>query len=257
MNNCFINDDCLMAMKNISDESINCIICDLPYGTTALKWDKVIDFEKLWAEYKRIICSDGVIALFAIQPFTSCLISSNLEMFRYSWTWKKDSPTGFLNANYAPLKLTEDICIFSKGTVGSLSKNPIRYFPQGVTEVNKIKHNNPNSTWRRNKGYVSTGNKLNSSEQYTQKFTGYPSNILEFPRDKNCIHPTQKPVALYEYLIKTYTKENEIVLDNCSGSGTCAIAAINTNRNYICIEKDTEMYNKSLKRLEEYKGLSQ
>ena len=242
--------DCLEFMPNIPDKSIDCIICDLPYGTTCLKWDSIIDFNLLWAEYKRIIRKDGVIVLFAIQPFTTKLVASNMDMFHYIWTWKKDTPTGFLNANYAPLKATEDICIFSHGKVGSLSKNPIRYFPQGVKEVNKSKVNNPNSNWRKNKGYPSTGNKLNSNESYVQKYTGYPSNILEFARDKDAIHPTQKPVKLLEYLIKTYTKEGEVVLDNCSGSGSLAVAAYNTRRNFICIEKNEEYYNKSVERLE-------
>ena len=252
-----INDDCLRVMKEFSDESVDCIICDLPYGTTCLKWDSIIDFNLLWKEYKRIIRKDGVIALFAIQPFTTKLISSNMDMFRYIWTWKKDTPTGFLNANYAPLKATEDICVFSHGKVGSLSKNPIRYFPQGVKEVNKSKTNNPNSRWRENKGYPSTGNKLNSNEPYVQKYTGYPSNILEFARDKDAIHPTQKPVKLLEYLIKTYTKEGELVLDNCSGSGSLAVAAINTGRKFICIEKEEKYWKLSTERLEKHlKGIN-
>jgi site-specific DNA-methyltransferase (adenine-specific) len=158
-----------------------------------------------------------------------------------------------LNVSYAPLKFTEDICIFSKCTVGSCSNNPIRYNPQGVIEINKRKRNNPNSNWRENKGYVSKNNKLNSDELYFQKYTNYPNNILKFSRDKNNIHPTQKPVALEEYLIKTYTKEGELVLDNCSGSGTTAIACHNTKRNFICIEQNTEYYEKSLDRLKSEK----
>lgn len=240
------------VLKEFPNKSIDFILCDLPYGTTALKWDKVIDFKELWLQYERIITDNGVIALFAIQPFTTQLIASNLNLYRYSWIWKKDTPTGFLNANYCPLKATEDICIFSKGTIGSLSKNPIRFFPQGVVEVNKVKHNNPNSNWRANKGYPSTGNSLNSDKEYVQKYTNYPSNILEFPRDKNAIHPTQKPVRLCEYLIKTYSREGEVVLDNCSGSGSTAIACIGTNRNFICIEKNKDIWKASQERIQAF-----
>ena len=131
------NADCLDILPQLKENSVDLILCDLPYGTTCLKWDKIIDFDQLWTEYQRIIKPDGIIALFSIQPFTTMLISSQLSMYRYSWIWFKDSPTGFLNANYAPLKQTEDINIFSFGKVGSLSKNPIRYYPQGLTEVNK------------------------------------------------------------------------------------------------------------------------
>lgn len=243
--------ECEKELGNIEDKSIDCILTDLPYGTTALNWDKCIDMNILWEQYERVIKDDGVIALFAAQPFTAMLITSNLNLYRYSWIWEKESPTGFLNASYAPLKKTEDICIFSKGKVGSLSKNPIRYYPQGVIEINQTKRNNPNSNWRKNKGYNSMNNKLNSDLPYVQKYTNYPINILKFARDKNAIHPTQKPVKLLEYLIRTYTKEGEVVLDSCSGSGSTAIACLNTNRKYICIEKDEEIWKKSIERVKE------
>lgn len=251
MINTIHNADCLELMQDIEDKSIDCIICDLPYGEghTAHAWDCALSFDALWKQYERIIKDDGVIALFSAEPFTAKLICSNIELYRYSWIWEKETPTGFLNANYAPLKQTEDICIFSKGTVGSLSSNPIRYNPQGVIEVNKLKRNNPNSTWREKKGYASKSNKLNSNEEYIQKYTNYPSNILKFSRDKHSFHPTQKPVALLEYLIQTYTNKGEVVLDNCSGSGSLAIAAYRTGRNFICIEKNVEYYEKSIERL--------
>lgn len=241
--------DCLEVIKSIPDESIDLILCDLPYGTTCNNWDKIIPMDKLWEQYERIIKDNGVIALFATQPFTTFLINSNLKLYRYSWIWKKDSPSGFLNCNYAPLKITEDICIFSKAKVGSLSKNPIRYYPQGVTEVNLDKRNNPHSTWRKNKGYSATTNKLNSTEHYTQKYTGYPNNILEFARDKNAVHPTQKPVALCEYLIKTYTNDGDIVLDNCMGSGTTGVACKNLNRNFIGIELNEKYFQMAKERI--------
>ena len=242
--------DCLELMKDIPDKSIDLILCDLPYGTTACKWDKNIDFIELWKQYERIVKDDGVICLFGIEPFTSELIHSNLNLYRYSWIWKKDTATGHLNANYKPLNITEDICVFSKGTVGSLSKNPIRYYPQGITEVNKQKKNNPNSTWRKNKGYNTTNNILNSDKPFTQKYTGYPNNILEFKRDKCIYHPTQKPVALLEYLIKTYTNEGDTVLDNCMGSGSCGVAAVNAGRNFIGIELDEKYFEIAKNRIE-------
>lgn len=234
--------DCLELMKDIEDKSIDLILCDLPYGTTACKWDVVIPFDKLWEQYNRIIKEDGVIVLFGIQPFTTMLISSNVKLFRYSWIWVKDSPTGFLNCNYRPLQSTEDIVVFSNGKVGSLSKNPIRYYPQGLSVINKEKNNRGNSTWREKHGYLSRNNKLNSNEAYIQKYTGYPDNLLSFSREKNAIHPTQKPIALLEYLIKTYTNENELVLDNTMGSGSTGVACVNTNRRFIGIEKDEKFF---------------
>lgn len=249
MNSYIKQGDCLELMKDIPDESVDLILCDLPYGTTACSWDNILPFDKLWEHYKRIIKKDGVICLFAMQPYTSMLISSNLDMYRYNWIWRKNSSTGFLNANYKPLTETEDICVFSNGTVGSLSNNPIRYYPQDLIEVNRIKQNNPNSTWRKSKGYNSMNNKLNSEEEFTQKYENYPTNILEFDRD-NCIyHPTQKPVELLEYLIKTYTREGQVVLDNCMGSGSTIIACINTKRNYIGMESDETYFNLAEKRI--------
>lgn len=220
-------------------------------GTTALKWDKIINFEELWKNYERIIKDNGIIALFSMESFTSLLITSNLKLFRYKWIWKKDTSTGYLNANYKPLNITEEICIFSKATVGSLSKNPIRYYPKNIKEVNIPKKNNPNSKWRKNKGYNSMNNILNSNKPFIQRFTGYPTNILKFKRDREKYHPTQKPVELLEYLIETYTKENELVLDNCMGSGSTGVACKNTNRNFIGFEIDKNFYEIARKRIKE------
>lgn len=177
------------------------------------------------------------------------MITSNLKLFRYKWYWKKDTATGHLNANYKPLCAIEEIIIFSNGTVGSLSKNPIRYFPQNIKEVNIQKKNNPNSNWRKNKGYNSMNNVLNSDKTYIQKFTGYPNSILEFKRDKEKYHPTQKPVELLQYLIRTYTNERDVVLDNCIGSGSTAVACINENRQYIGFEINEEYYKTAIKRI--------
>jgi site-specific DNA-methyltransferase (adenine-specific) len=236
------NADCLEVMPTFPDKSIDLILCDLPYGTTSCKWDIIIPFDKLWEQYERIIKDDGIICLFGNQPFFSLLIASNIKLFRYSMIWEKDGPTGFLNANYKPLSIYEEIAIFSKGTVGSLSKNKIKYNPQGVIEVNKVKKNNPKSSWRKNKGYAAEGNVLNSDKEYKQRFTNYPNNILQFCRDKDAVHPTQKPVELLEYLIKTFSDEGDLVLDNTVGSGSTGVACKNTNRDFIGIEKDPDFF---------------
>lgn len=188
-----------------------------------------------------------------MEPFTALLITSNLKLFRYKWFWKKNGATGHLNVKYKPLCLIEEICVFSNGTVGSLSKNPIKYFPQNVKEVNIQKKNNPNSKWRKNKGYNSMNNILNSDKPFIQRFTGYPTNILEFDRDKKTCHPTQKPVALLQYLIRTYTKENDTVLDSCIGSGSTAIACIKEKRKYIGFEIDKDYYRIANERVKETK----
>ena len=260
MNNIkLIRDDCLKQMKNIEDNAIDLILCDLPYGTLArgyrdqkAKWDKNINLELLFKEYKRIIKYDGIICLFGVQPFTSDLIQYGKDIYRYSWIWKKNSATGFLNANYKPLSITEDIIIFSKASVGSASKNPIRYYPQGIIPVNKKKKNNPNSKFRENVGSPSKNNILNSDKEYVQKYTNYPNTMLEFSRDKEHFHPTQKPVELLKYLIKTYTKENELVLDNTMGSASTGVACLETNRNFIGIEKDDKYFDIAVNRINTY-----
>lgn len=239
--------DCLEQMNNIKDKSVDMILCDPPYGTTAHKWDCILPYDKLWESYNRVIRDDGVIVLFSTQPFTSTLICSNLNNFRYCWIWKKESPTGFLNSSYAPLKLTEDICVFSKCTVGSLSKNPIRYFVE--KKENGIKKNNPNSKIRERSGYRRGNNVLNSNKEYLSK-TGCLNNILEYKRDTEHYHPTQKPVSLLEKLIQIYTKEGDVVLDNCMGSGSTGVACKNTNRNFIGIEIDDKYFEIARNRIE-------
>lgn len=231
--------DCLELMNNIKDKSIDLILCDLPFGTTAHKWDSVLPYDLLWKCYNRIIKDDGIIALFATQPFTSTLICSNLGEYRYNWIWEKESPNGFLNSSYAPLKKTEDICIFSKCTVGSLSKNPIRFYVEKSNQ--KIRKNNPKSKLRSSSGYSSMNNKLNSDEEYISS-TNCLNNILKYKRDSENYHPTQKPIELLKKLIKIYTKEDEWVLDNCFGSGSTGVACYTTNRNFIGIEKDDKYF---------------
>ncbi len=215
------NEDCLEGMKDIDDKSIDMILCDLPYGTTACKWDTVIPFEPLWGQYERIIKDNGAIVLTASQPFTTVLINSNIKRFRYSWIWEKEQGVNFLMAKKQPLKVHEDICVFSK-------KQTV-YNPQ-MTE------GKPYISGKGDSGEVTGRVK---KVQTKNNGTRYPRSVIQFKRETG-LHPTQKPVELCEYLIKTYTNEGETVLDNCMGSGTTAVACINTNRNYIGFELDKQ-----------------
>jgi len=219
--------DCLELMKQIEDNSIDLILCDLPYGITNRNvWDIVIDFEKLWKQYFRIIKEKGVIILTSVQPFTSILINSNLKMFKYCWYWNKVCPTGFLNAKKQPLRQIEEICVFYNSQP---NYNPI------MVHTGKVR--------KKGGGKVATSNYGKFKNGYfSEDDLLYPKQLLEFSNaDKSLIkHPTQKPVALFEYLIKTYTNEGDLVLDNCIGSGTTAVACIKTNRKFIGIELSPE-----------------
>ncbi|KAB2456637.1 site-specific DNA-methyltransferase [Bacillus cereus] len=231
MLNQVFNMDCLEGMKMIPDKSVDMILCDLPYGTTACKWDSIIPFDLLWQQYERIIKDNGAILLTASQPFTTKLIASNMKLFRYEWIWKKGNHvTGFPNANRMPLKNHENVLVFYK-------KLP-KYYPQDLILLDKpIKKKEI-----RNMKIMGKRNNESLNNVYVKKYTNYPKSVIDFPRDSKTFHPTQKPVALFEYLIKTYTKEGETVLDNCMGSFTTAIACINTNRNYIGFELDEEYW---------------
>jgi len=269
-----INGDCLVEMRSIEEHSIDLILCDLPYGTTdrkgseskknagsrLLKWDTVIPLDKLWLEYKRVLKPRGAVVLTADQPFTSKLILSNVEWFKYEWIWKKKKTTGFLLANYRPMKQTEDVVVFSPAGAAAASKNGknMTYNPQGLIEKRVKKKNNPKRLGKflHNPKFMGENNKLLHETEYEQKYTNYPSEIIEFGLDKNVVHPTQKPVALMEYLIKTYSNENETVLDNCMGSGTTGVACVNTNRKFVGIERDEEYYDMAKTRIEESIGLT-
>jgi predicted methyltransferase len=306
-----IQGDCLEVMKDIPDKSIDMILCDLPYGTTACKWDTIIPFEPLWEQYKRIIKDSGAIVLTASQPFTSMLVMSQPKMYRYSWIWEKDNGTGFLSAKRIPLKIHEDILFFSKANEIGENESLRQYFQDeikkaglktckqinhllGVDErgggmashyfskkkdlqqwalptkemyaklqmtgcfkrdypnieseyVGRVNDITYNPQMKSGKAYKITSGR--ASDIYGANYKSietnnsgerYPTTILKFNRDKNKFHPTQKPVALFEYLIKTYTNEGDLVLDNCAGSGTTGIAARNLNRNFILIEKEQE-----------------
>lgn len=208
--------DCIEVMPNIPDKSIDMILCDLPYGTTACKWDIIIPFEPLWKEYKRIIKDNGAIVLTASQPFTSILIMSNLKWFKYCWVWNKKISGNPLLAKYQPLKIHEDVCVFSK------SKH--KYIPEMRKGKMRVKGGG--------KSYLLN---MEMSKSINDKY--YPVSIIDFSNAQRGQHPTQKPVALFEYLIKTYTNEGDLVLDNCAGSGTTGVACKNLGRDFILIEK--------------------
>lgn len=235
------NCDCMEGMKLIPDKSVDMILCDLPYGTTACKWDTIIPFRPLWEQYERIIKDNGAIVLFGSQPFTSSLVMSNLKLFRCEWIWEKETAANYGLAKKQPLKIHESIIVFSK--------NPSIYNPQGLIPYNKM---------GRKRGKTAEHTRVESQSWTTKNFqthTNYPKTILKFSKkDDKGIHPTQKPVALFEYLIRTYTNEGETVLDNCMGSGTTAIAAQNTNRRFIGFELDKGYFSKAQERLEAVKA---
>ncbi len=246
--------DCLEVMKGIPDESIDCILCDLPYGKLTVKWDKIIPVDLLWEQYRRIIKSNGAIILFAQQPFTSLLISSNLFEFRHNIVWHKDKCANFIHAKNQPRKTTEDILIFSKEGSGFVhnSKNKCVYNPQMIDR----KPRKPTPKSKRSKSLLEIRGKgcdLESGKHFISD-KSYPENIVYFKTEhKNRHHPSQKPQALLEYLIKTYTNEGETVLDNCMGSGSTGVACINTNRNFIGIELDENYFKIAKDRIENIK----
>jgi site-specific DNA-methyltransferase (adenine-specific) len=231
--------DCLELMEDLEDGSVDMILCDLPYGTTACKWDTIIPFEPLWEQYKRIIKDNGAIVLFGSQPFTSSLIMSNLRMFKYTWVWQKSKATGYLNSKRMPLREHEDICVFYK--------KPPCYNPQMTKgePYNKGAGIKPTDvygkqTWHENK----------NDSGYR-----YPKTVQYFKTAESegrTMHPTQKPIALLEYLIKTYTNEHEVILDNTMGSGSTGIACLNTNRRFIGMELEQEYFEIATKRIKEH-----
>jgi len=245
------NGNCLELMSDIDDKSIDMILCDLPYGTTACKWDTVIPFEPLWAHYKRIIKDNGAIVLFGAEPFSSHMRISNISWFKYDWIWSKSRALGFTNAKNKPMNKHEVISIFSGGTVANKSDRKMTYNPQGLVPHGK-KVSGIKSCSADNKEGGHRFGRPGHLTEYIQEFTNYPTQIIEFKNEGKTTHPTQKPVALFEYLIKTYTNEGELVLDNCAGSGTTAIACLRTNRNYILIEQETKYCDIANKRIAEF-----
>ena len=232
--------DCIEKMKDIPDNSIDMVLTDPPYGTTACKWDSIIPLEPMWEQLKRIIKPNGAIVMTASQPFTTTLIASNMKMFKYCWVWDKKKPGGIGFAKYQPMRVTEDIIVFSNGTA--------RYFPQMVDRLTPKKSRN----YKHSEMNHATLGAQSENKVYTKK---YPKNIIEVSNanQRGKVHPTQKPIALMEYLIKTYTNEGETVLDFTMGSGSTGVACVNTGRDFIGIELDEGYFKIAEKRIREAK----
>lgn len=238
--------DCLELMATLPDASVDMILCDLPYGTTACKWDTVIPFEPLWSQYHRIAKRNAAIVLTASQPFTTALIASNMKMFKYCWVWEKSRATDFLNAKNKPMKKHEDVCVFSHGTTANKSDRRMDYYPQGLVE-RREEYFRPSSK-RKNGGVVPA--RPSHVQGYVSTHKGYPTSVLKFANpSNNNVHPTQKPVALMEYLIRTYTNEGDTVMDNCMGSGTTGVACVSTGREFIGIEQDDKYFDIACERI--------
>lgn len=246
------NGDCLELMPQIESGSVDMILCDLPYGMTACKWDSQIPFDKLWTEYERVIKPNGAIVLFGSQPFTSALVMSNPKLFKYELIWHKSMPSGLATANKRPMKYHENICVFYKQQP---TYNKIYAERNKSSRINNFV----------NKSYINGENQKQTNrttdiknvpmKRYYEKDKVNPKSILEIPSVANRagakLHPSQKPTFLFEYLINTFTNEGELILDNCAGSGTTAEAAINTKRDYILIEKENDYYEAILKRIKD------
>lgn len=226
--NMVYNEDCMLGMQALPDGCVDMVLCDLPYGTTQCKWDSVLPLESLWATYRRLLRVDGAIVLTCAQPFTTALIGSNLHDFKYVWIWEKTNCTGFANAKKQPLRSHEDIAVFYR-------RQPV-YNPQNLTTLVKPRTKGMTGDFMGRTGF---------KEGYQQTVTGYPKSILSVPSvpTNTTQHPTQKPVDLFEYLIRTYTQPGQLVLDNCMGSGTTAVAAIRTGRRFIGFETDPKFFS--------------
>lgn len=231
-----LNGDCLKLMKEIPDGAVDLILCDLPYGTTDCSWDRVLPFEELWEEYDRLLKQDGAAVLFSAQPFTTQLIMSNKKAFRYCWYWLKNTPTGFTYARYQPMRRVEDICVFYRkhGT----------YNAQGLKEIEQPRHK---------KKKLPKGDAIYKMstllKEYTPRFTNWPKNVLEYNSERG-YHPTQKPVPLLEYLVRTYTNEGDTVLDNCMGSGSTGVAVKRVGgRHFIGIEQNKVYFDIAQERI--------
>lgn len=243
---CIYNTDCLQGMKEIHDKSIDAIICDLPYGTTRNKWDSVIPLQPLWEEYERIIKDRGAIVLFSQMPFSATLVASNPRLFKYEWIWQKPNATGFLNSRFAPLKAHENILVFGKSAAAFVqdSNNAMVYHPQM----------SPGKAYSAKQG-TSTSNydATHMCEPVMRNYNAerYPIDVLKFNRDTERLHPTQKPVDLVRYLIRTYTEIGGVILDNCMGSGTTAIAAMREQRHFVGFETDKKYFEIAQRRIEQ------
>lgn len=227
--------DCLERLKEIPDNSVDLILTDPPYGTTACKWDSVIPFERLWPELRRVRKERAAVVMTASQPFTTVMIASNMAEFKYCWYWEKEKAGNFQLAKKRPMKRIEDVCVFH-GATGV-------YNPQGLIECNRTIKNNPAKNG--SMGHLSS---VGKREEYVQQYTNYPNDRLNFANEKG-LHESQKPVALMEYLIRTYTNEGDTVLDFTMGSGTTGVACVNTKRDFIGIEMDDEYFAIAVERI--------
>lgn len=259
-----IQGDCLVEMKNMLDKSVDMVLCDLPYGTTACKWDVVIPFDKLWEQYKRIVKDNGAIVLFGSQPFTSLLVASNIANFKHEWIWEKQKAGNFMGAKNAPLKYHENIAVFG---YGGIQYHPQKYNVLTIDDIismdkkrlvelfdtraydryAKIDHRQTINNPATNKEYIGTTIKRVRKED---DGTRYPKSVIKINKSINGnVHPTQKPVELLEYLINTYSNEGDTILDNTMGSGSTGVACVNTNRNFVGIELDKQYFDIAKKRI--------
>lgn len=237
--------DCIEMMAEIEDGSVDMVLTDPPYGTTACKWDSVIPFEPMWAQIKRVVKKNGAVVMTASQPFTSALVMSNVEWFKYCWVWHKSRPSGFAQAKNMPMKDYEDVAVFSEGATvhATQSKRRMPYNPQGLVTFDTPKK------YHKTSYSDSAFSKRPSHGPYEQAEGNYPRQVLSIASESGTVHPTQKPVALMEYLIRTYTNEGEVVLDFTMGSGTTGVAAMNTGRRFIGIERDEGYFDIAEKRI--------
>ena len=240
------NCDCLEGMKHIPNASIDAIICDLPYGTTDCAWDSVIPLDALWAEYKRICKPQAPILLFGSEPFSTTLRMSNMDWWRYDWIWVKNTGAGFVHAKNRPLKNYEILsafCLYGMGHESTMGEKRMPYYPQGLTPTTRIRKRSSRD------GSNCIGQRP-SNHDYVQEWENYPKAVLEFDADPDAFHPTQKPVDLLRYLIRTYSNEGDTVLDNCMGSGTTAVACIKEKRHFIGFELNKDYYDKACRRID-------
>lgn len=239
------NGDCLEVMKNIPDNSVDMILTDPPYGTTASNWGKILPFDKLWEQYNRII-KLGAIGIFGSGQFAYKVIKSNEPMYRYKWIWFKTKRGNFVNAKNRPMTAYEEIMMFSNGTTANGSKIKMKYYPQELIPKKTIRTDKAGTRFG-----TMAGKRPSHKETIISEYTNYPFDVLQFDSVPKLIHPTQKPIPLLEYLIKTYTLEGETVLDNCMGAGSTGVACVNTNRNFIGIELDENYFNIAKERIEQ------
>jgi site-specific DNA-methyltransferase (adenine-specific) len=237
--------DCIEWMSKLKAGSVDLILCDPPYGTTACKWDVVIPFEPMWEQIWRVLKPNGACVLFGSEPFSSALRLSS-EHFKYDWVWEKSKSVGFVNAKLKPMNKHEVISVFSTGKTSNGNDNNMTYYPQGLLPYGKTVKGHKKSAHGDNDYF-----RPSQKETFIQEFTNYPNTVLRFSSEGKPVHPTQKPVALLEYLIRTYTNEGETVLDFACGSGSTGVAAINTGRSFLGIERDEKYFTIAENRIKE------